>query len=204
MHPNRDLLYNLARALEADGDLEGAMAAYTEYLGEDESDQDAPVAARLEALREQVSYRRTLEEERQRALQQRDEARRRAEEEREARAREVVVNQRLREETAAVNPIPWIVAGVGGVALAVGTGLAVTAQSLHDDAVSDPVHASAVETSAEADNMATAATILLIAGGVLAVGGTTWGLIDLTTGDEPEETVALQLGPTGVTLNGRF
>lgn len=54
LHPDPTLLFNLARALEGAGDLDGAIESYERYLEENPDAEDAgAIRARVGTLREQ-------------------------------------------------------------------------------------------------------------------------------------------------------
>ncbi|MCB9648131.1 MAG: tetratricopeptide repeat protein [Deltaproteobacteria bacterium] len=62
LDPAPTLLYNLARALESDGDFEGAVKAYQDYLAADpKADDRAAIAQRIENLQTQIAEREELQ-----------------------------------------------------------------------------------------------------------------------------------------------
>jgi tetratricopeptide (TPR) repeat protein len=77
------------------------------------------------------------------------------------------------------SPIPWIVAGVGVVALGTGAVLGAVAEATAGEATDEPVHLRRAELAATADDYALAANVTLIAGALVAVGGAVWGIFDL-------------------------
>src|SRR6185295_10896716 len=97
IYPAPVLLYNLGRALEGDGHLADAVAAYEAYLraAGDVADRGA-IEQRVTTLREQL--------ERQRSLERLERQRKRPSETR----------------STSPGPGPWIVTGVGTAVLAVG------------------------------------------------------------------------------------
>jgi tetratricopeptide (TPR) repeat protein len=207
LDPAPTLLYNLARALESDGDFEGAVRAYQDYLAADPNAEDkAAIQRRIENLQTQIAERQELE--------------RRLEE---ARARPTgpaaappagpagdpsppgLVTPAPEARSAPV--VPWVVAGLGVAGVATGAALGAMAQGKHRQAEDAPVQADAVRLDEDARGLARGANIALIAGGALAAGGLVWGLIATLSGEPApaaEPTVALFVGPGSAGLHGRF
>ncbi len=182
LHPDATLLFNLARALEGMGDLDGAIETYGRYLAEAEGIRDrGAVEARLETLRAQRE-----------ALAQRPADP----------VQEIEPDPEEPEpERGGSSPLPWIVAGTGVAAAVAGVVLGLRSQSLSDDAAAEPVMTEAVELHDRAQRFATVGNILMIAGGVIAAGGLLWGV--LTLGSDDSETEAA-IVPGGVLVRGRF
>jgi tetratricopeptide (TPR) repeat protein len=197
LHAEPVLLYNLARALEGDGDLDGAIDAYQRYL---ETAGEIPdrgaIERKLETLRATVAERNRLAEAAE------DAERREREREREAEARRRVAHETGRSPS----PAPWIVAGVGAAGFAVAGVLGALALGAHDAAIAAP---SQRETDAEqrrANDYALATNIAFIASGVVLAAGVIWGVIDVVSagGDEPVATARLRLLPHAAVFEGRF
>jgi tetratricopeptide (TPR) repeat protein len=141
------LLYNLGRAYEALGKPADAADAYAKYLEEEpEASDRKAIEGRIATLRGQAN---------ELAAARRDPA-------------------QPRDESDALSAVPWVVMGVGVASLGTGAVLGLVAKGKHDDAVADPVQASAVETQNTADNLARAATVTLIAGAVISAMGLAW------------------------------
>lgn len=141
------LLYNLGRAYEALGRPSDAADAYAKYLEEEpEASDRKAIEGRIATLRGQAN---------ELAAARRD-------------------PNSSRDESAGLTAVPWIVVGVGAASLAAGGVLGILANAKHDDAVADPVQASAVEKQDSAEGLARAATVTLIAGGVIAAMGLAW------------------------------
>lgn len=141
------LLYNLGRAYEALGKPSDAADAYAKYLEEEpEASDRKAIEGRIATLRGQAN---------ELAAARRDPG-------------------PAREENDGLTAVPWIVVGVGAASLATGGVLGFLANGKHDDAVADPVQASAVEKQDSAEGLARAATVTLIAGGVIAAMGLAW------------------------------
>ena len=189
LRPEPVLLYNLARALEGAGELEGAADAYRRYLAADPDTTDREaVARRLETLDRLLAERAALSEEARRG-------------------RDVAPPPQR-----PIDPLPWVITGVGGgtlIAAAVTGGLAM---SRHTEAEREPVHAVAAQREREAQDLATATNVLAGVGGALSIAGLVWGLIDVATrgaGTPPRSsssdgTVRLDVGAGGVSVSGTF
>lgn len=191
LHPDATLLFNLARALEGMGDLDGAIDGYERYLAEADDPPDrGAVEARLDTLRVQ------------RAALARE-----AESWAEEPERDGTGNAGASDDEPRVDPIPWLVLAGGVVVLGVGAGLGVAAEDLGIQAQSEPVMAEAVALHDEATALATGANALLILGGVAILAGLTWGIIALAVEGEAGDggaSAALRIGPGTVAVTGRF
>lgn len=142
------LLYNLGRAYEALGKPRDAADAYTKYLEEEpEASDRKAIEGRIATLRGQAN---------ELAAARRDPA------------------VQGRDNDDGLTAVPWIVIGVGAASLASGAVLGILANGKHDDAVSEPVQASAVEKQDDAEGLARAATVTLIAGAVISAVGLAW------------------------------
>jgi tetratricopeptide (TPR) repeat protein len=178
--PHPILMYNIARAEESVGNATEAVRAFRKYLELDPDAEDkGAVEQRIATLERELAEKRALEK-------QRDKARKDAEIERQRR--------RARPEKR-VSPTPWIVAGAGAALVATGGVLAFVAKQKHDDAESEPSSLRAQEHDESARAYARWANVSFVAGGVLAVGGTVFGVIDLGAGPETS---------AGLSARGRF
>jgi tetratricopeptide (TPR) repeat protein len=184
LHSEPLLTYNLARALEGAGDIDGAVAAYREYLAEAPRAADAPtVRARVEGLERHLEEVRALEAERA-ALR--------------ARASDTRP-QRSADAT------PWVVTGTGAFVLAVGGAFGGVALARHADAQRAPTHRVASDARDEAVTFATAANALFIVGGAALVIGVVWGTVDVVSLENDRGTsAAIGIGPGSVVLHGAF
>ena len=184
LHPDPTLLFNMARALEGDGDLDGAIEAYEQYIGEapDAPDRGA-VEARVRTLRAQ---RDQLEErELEDAPPVEDEP----------------VDDAAAESSSGAQLGGWLLAA-GGVAVAAGgLGFGIASQNRADDADAEPVQERAKALHDEAQTRATLANVLFVVGGAMAVGGIVWGL--LTLGGDDDDT-QVGLGPGSLHVRGQF
>jgi len=195
------LLYNLARAYEGLGDFENALATYESYLS---TAKDVPDRG---AIEQRIATLKSTIADREKLARERDEAQARA-------AASAANNQAAASkpvETASPSPIPWIIAGVGVAGIGVGAGLGAVALSKDSDAQTASSQRDAVDLHDSATGLALGSTIAFIAGGVIAAGGTTWGIIDIATlgpatSDDAKTApaAALRVGPTSVSFDLRF
>lgn len=201
LHDEPLLSYNLARALEGAGDLEGAVDAYSDYLDEAPDAEDAPaVRARLETLERHLAEVRALEADRERLRRSRADAER-------ASSGGSAATTPTPPPSRGPDALPWALVGGGAAVLVVGGVLGGIAVARNQDAMSALDHAAAVAASDEAHGFATAANVFLITGGLVTLGSAIWGTIDLvsTSGGEGERaSVELDVGPTGVAIRGAF
>lgn len=148
------LLYDLGRAYEALGKPGDAADAYARYLEEEpEASDRKAIEGRIATLRAQAN---------ELAAARRDPP---------------AGGERERErepESDGLAMLPWIVAGLGVAAVGTGVVLALVADGRHDDAVADPVQASAAAKQDEAEGLVRAANVTLIAGAVVAAMGIAW------------------------------
>jgi len=183
LHPDPILLYNLGRALEGLGDLEGSIDAFERYLSEEPDAEDrGGIERRIETMRERL-----------------------ARGDDDAGGSEPVAP--VEEDGAAIDPLPWVIAGVGAVGLGVGALLGGLASAKHDEAVEAPVHRDAAAAQEDADELALLANVAFAVGGAVAIGGVVWGIVDLDAGDgEPpaEATARVVVGPGSVAVRGAF
>ncbi len=189
IHPDPLLLFNLARALEGDGDLEGAIESYERYIEEapDAEDRGA-VEARVRTLREQRDQLDPADEEEDEHFDEEEE--------------DVAED----ENEGSFNAAPWIVTAGGVAIVAVGGVFGAMSQTRASEANAEPVQLDAKALHDEAWTFATLANVFIIAGAVVTVGGVVWGVIDLLGDDEEqgEADADLALVPGGFVLSGRF
>jgi tetratricopeptide (TPR) repeat protein len=208
LFPEPILVYNLGRAQEGMGDIEGAIASYEKYLADGKQISDrgaierrvatlkAQLAARDEEakrLAEEEARRKQAEEERQKAEEERllaEEERRRAEE------------QRRNDAQSPVDKYgPWITIGAGAALLTGGFIFGARASSTHDDAVATTVQADALELQQSAERSATIANVLFVVGGLTMAGGIGWKVYQWRTG---EGTTQVTATPGAVAIGGTW
>jgi tetratricopeptide (TPR) repeat protein len=78
-----------------------------------------------------------------------------------------------------INPVPWVIAGVGLAALGAGIGLGAHALDLNGAADRAPSMQQTLALLPEANDFATAANITMVAGGVIALAGAVWGIVEV-------------------------
>jgi tetratricopeptide (TPR) repeat protein len=198
--PKPVMLFNLARAYEGLGDSVNAIDAYEAYLkAEPKAADRGSIEQRLATLRKEVADRAALEHERDEArLRAEDEGRRASEEKRKADAAEA------RSKTSAV---PWVLVGIGGGGVVTGVVLGAISRARYQSAVDEPYRAPAAASYASAKTYATAANVGLVAGGVVAAGGLTWGLVQWqsTRSSSPGSSrLDLFVAPSSVAFVGRY
>ncbi len=167
------LLYNLARALESDGDLKGALAAYRQYLRDEPKIPDRPaIESRVANLERQLKERESLEADRAAAEKARLEA--------EARLQQsVTVVAAPAPEVKRPSAVPWVVAAVGAVAVGAGGVFGGLAQGRQSSALGERTQLRADQLNAEARGLALAANVLYGVGAAVALLGVIWGIVDV-------------------------
>ena len=188
-----DLLYNIATVSDRMRLDEEALEAYEGYLEArpDSADREH-VASRIEVLRAAIETRRRAE------LDAEIEARKAAVE---AAAR--VKAERPLTEYVGPGPGPWITIGVGIASVASGAVLVGLGQRDQNQVENAPPGSSysSVEEAAERGPKRTKAGIALLSvGGAAVVGGIIWQL----TGGHEEAMPEVSIGPTGISVKGRF
>ncbi len=200
LYPEPLLLYNLGRAQEGLGDIEGAVDSYERYLKDGKQIQDrGAIERRLETLKAQLASR----DEEQKRLAEEEARRKQAEEDRKRAEAE-----RLRlEEAARANahsPLetwgPWITIGAGSALVATGFYFGARSSSTHDDAVASPIQRDAQELQRSAERSATIANVMFVVGGVVIAGGVGWKIYQWRTGSET--TAVVRATPTGAAIEG--
>jgi tetratricopeptide (TPR) repeat protein len=196
LHAEPVLLYNLARALEGDGDLTGAIDAYQRYL-----DTAGEIPDRGAIERKLGTLRATMEE-RLRLAREAEEARR----ERDTATQRDRAPAPPSTDAGGPSPLPWIVAGVGAAGFAVAGLLGGLALGAHDAALEAPSQRATDDEQSRARDLAVGANIAFVVSGIVLAAGVTWGVIDLVSapGDEESATVRLRILPAIATLEGSF
>lgn len=188
-----DLLYNIATVSDRMRLDEAALEAYEGYLKARPTSADREhVESRIEVLRSAIEARRRAE------LDAEIEARKAAVE---AAAR--VKAERPLTQYVGPGPGPWITIGAGSASLVTGAvlfGLGQRDQSSVENAPPGSSFSS-VEDMADRGPKRTKAGISLMAiGGAAVVGGVIWQL----TGGHEEKMPEVSIGPTGISVRGRF
>lgn len=185
LHAEPILLYNWARALEADGQLDEAATAYRRFLEvAPEADQAAPSRRRLEVLDGLIA----------------------------ARDAPVVVEPVVVEapEPVIAEPpppapdttAPWVTFALSTAVAATGAILVGVAVGRYGDAErASMIDYAAIES--EAFTLRDAGAVLLGIGAAAMVGTGIWAIV-ASTSSGPTESVALRVSPFGVGLDGTF
>lgn len=184
--PDPILLYNLARAYEALGELERARDAYRAFI---EADPDTSDRGAIEG---RICSLDALIEER-------------------AKEKPGAIEPARPTPTApdaSASPWPWIVAGVGVVGLGVGGalgGMSLGASSDAEDPSTSGLDAS--ELASEAETLALGANVSFAVGGAIALAGVIWGIVDvvsLPASSEGGASVSFRVGPSNASVTVAF
>ena len=194
LFPEPVLLYNLARALEADGQLEAARDAYEDFLEESpDAEQAAPSRARLEVIARLISERDALRE----AAETRPPP--------DPQATEPAPRAPPEPTPSASGPdttAPWLVLVSSAAVAVTGAVLLGVASARYDAAATEPVHASAASMEREAYVLRDAGAALLAIGGVAMSASIVWLIVASAEGSS--ESVAFGLSPSAASLRVAF
>jgi tetratricopeptide (TPR) repeat protein len=188
-----DLLYNIATVSDRMRLDEDALEAYEGYLEArpDSADREH-VASRIDVLRAAIDARRRAEidaeiEARQAAI--------------EAAAR--VKAERPLTQYVGPGPGPWITVGTGSAAVVAGAvlfGLGQRDQRTVENATPGSSYSTVQDMAERGPKRTKAGIALLSVGGAAVVGGIIWQL----TGGHEEAMPEVSIGPTGISVKGRF
>lgn len=188
-----DLLYNIATVsdrMRHDGE---ALEAYEGYL------KARPKSADREHVESRIDVLRAAIEARQRAeLSAEIEARKAAID-----AAAAVKAERPLTQHVGPGPGPWITIGVGGASLLTGAvlfGLGQSDQKKVEGASAGSSYSSVQDLAERGPRRMKAGVALMAVGGVGVLGGVIWQL----TGGHEEAMPEFSVGPTGVSVKGRF
>jgi tetratricopeptide (TPR) repeat protein len=183
LEKNPTILYNLARAYEGLGDSRSALDAYRQYNQADPKAADrGAVEQRIATLERQLLEKEKLERER-------DAAAKRA-----AAKRHVPPPPPPPPAEREPSLVPWIVAGVGAAIVGGGIYFGLRSRARHEEASDAALARDAANLNDEAKTFALIANVSFIAGGALALGGVSWGIVDRGASGER----------AGVTVRGQF
>jgi tetratricopeptide (TPR) repeat protein len=188
-----DLLYNIATVSDRMRLDEEALEAYEGYLEARPKSADREhVASRIDVLREAIEARRRAE------LDAEIEARKAAVE---AAAR--VKAERPLTQYVGPGPGPWITIGVGSASLVTGAvlfGFGQRDQNAVENAEPGSSYSTVEEMADRGPKRTKAGIALMGVGGAAVIGGIIWQL----TGGHEEKMPEVSVGPTGVSIRGRF
>ncbi len=181
LDPDPTLLYNLARALENDGDHRKARVAYEQYLRARPDARDRKIIeARIKKLWARQHQADAIVAEQQRLTAER-----------------AALEQ---SRTEAPSIAPWIVSGGGAAVLATGGVLGALASSRDGASRTAANQRDAITLREDAERFATMANVTMIAGAAIAAGGVLWGVIDLSR----DRQMSVVVAPGTVGVAGRF
>lgn len=188
-----DLLYNIATVSDRMRLDEEALEAYEGYLGARPKSADREhVESRISVLRDAIEARKRAE------LDAEIEARRAA---MEAAAR--VKAERPLTEYVGPGPGPWITIGVSSASLVTGAilvGLGQRDQKKIENAQPGSSFSEVQDMADRGPRRTKAGIALLSVGGVGLIGGIIWQL----TGGHEKEVPEVSIGPTGISVKGKF
>jgi len=189
LEPAPVLLYNLAPALAAEGQVVDARDAYRRFLAQEpEADQRASCERRIEVLTAQIEASTTVAPPPP------------AEEP----APAAVAPEALRTEGPPGPDVlaPMIVVGLGAAVAITGGVLVGVGADRHGAAEVEPVSLRAAEIESEALGLRDVGVALLAVGGVAVLAGAIWATVaSLPTANGEVEA---RIGPTGASIRGRF
>lgn len=207
LHPEPILLYNLARALEGLGDFGGAIEQYEAYLNAATEIADrGAIERRIATLKAEVARRAAAA----------DTAAPTASPPSDtttigaatALPPEHPSDRDRAGPQAGPRRWPWLLAGGGALVLGAGGAFGYLSQTRHDDAVDEPAQAEAARLQDQARGYATVANVLFVAGGLAALGGVAWGVVELRRGgDRPPARLAgarVDVGPAWLSATWSF
>jgi tetratricopeptide (TPR) repeat protein len=188
-----DLLYNIATVSDRMRLDEEALAAYEGYLeARPESADREHVASRIDVLREAI------------------EAQKRAELDAEIEARKAAIEAAARVKAerpltryVGPGPGPWVTIGVGSASVVAGAilvGLGQRDQNAVENAPPGSSYSMVEEMADRGPKRTKAGIALLSVGGAAVIGGVIWQL----TGGHEEAMPEVSIGPTGISVRGRF
>jgi len=192
LYPEPNLLYNLARSLEGMGDNKGALEAYQQYLatGKDIEDRGA-LERRVATLQAEIDAANKPAEPAPVPAP--------APTPTPAPAPAIVVPLPAH-ETAPASRLPLVVIGVGVLAGAAGGGCVLVANSRHDDATNAVGALAAQSLQTSAQHYATAANVLFVAGGAIALAGMVWEIHSLGSHRRASVTARARVAPSALGL----
>ena len=188
-----DLLFNVATVSDRMRRDEDALEAYEAYL------QARPDSADREHVEGRIEVLRASIEERRRAEIEADIEARKAAVEAAARVRA----ERPLTQHVGPGPGPWITIGMSGAAVLGGAVLLGIGQRNENQVANAPAGSSYSEVQGAADRgprLSKAGIALLSVGGAGVIGGVIWQL----TGGHEEALPEISIGPTGISVKGKF
>jgi tetratricopeptide (TPR) repeat protein len=199
LDPQPVLVYNLARAHEGLGNTDQAIEAYEKFLAQD------PKASDRGAIEQRLTTLRRQRDERIAAQKARDAEQNKTNN---PPPKNPPPHEEPRPEPAEPNIYPFVVGGVGVVALGVGIITGVMAKSGESAGNEAANQQRAIEERDSAQTLATISTVTFITGGILLAAGAGWFVFDTqlkkTGSQTPNRSLAprVAIGPGFVGLSG--
>lgn len=196
LDPSPTLLYNLARVHEGLGELEAAIESYRRFLvaAPDTPDRGA-LEKRIETLGAQLAEQRRLREAEQRKHGKAEEGAR-------GPSAPAVASPAGADPDRAPNRAPWLILGMGGLALGTGAGLGMISRGAARRAEDEESFLEAKAAERRANDFAVAANVALAVGGAVSLAGATWLLA--RPHRKPRAGVLLSVAPSGAALTARY
>jgi tetratricopeptide (TPR) repeat protein len=183
LDPAPTLLFNLARALESAGDLEGAVEGYRNYLAKQPKARDrGAIEKRLATLEQQVKERAELARirEQEQVVEQKPEPPLLATTPPEQPKQQTVTTPVTVVPDRSTSPLPFVVIGMGATGVVTGGVLGFVAMSRRNAAEDEPDFNTARALEAKAHSFATGANIAYAAGGAVLTAGIVWLVLELS------------------------
>lgn len=196
LHPEPVLLYNRARALDAEGDPAGALADYRHFLEASPDAEQSPLARRrVEVLSAQLEERERHEQELAAAAQA------------QAQAQTPVEEPVVAPPAASRGPdllAPGLVLGAGLAVVVAGSVVLGVAVQRHDEASAAPIQTDAARLDHESLGLRDAGAVVLGVGAAITVGAVVWMAVAATSSGGGGTTASLRIGPGGISVSGTF
>jgi len=197
LHPESVLLYNLARARDAAGDMDRAREAYRQFVDSAPTAEQAGLArGRIDVLTTQIAERDA-----------------RLETERAAQAAASVSPTPTPPEAAPPEPAashgphllaPGLAIGAAAAIDVVGAILLGVAFSQHEAAVAAPSQLDAIRIEHDAETLRDAGVGVLIGGAVLTTAAAIWLIVAAGSPGSSTPSASLRIGPQSIVVSGSF
>jgi len=201
LHSDPTILYNIARARESSGDLAAARDAYTRFLAAapESAPQRSRVRVRLEVIEGELARRDAALAAGEASTTMPTAPPQAPDDDAGA---EAITNSRPPPDRA-LDPVPFVIAGVGLLGLVGAIVPSVLAADRASSAEHAPDHRTGVALAGEANDFALIANVMYAVAGVVTLVGGIWTIVELGS-DHRGSSASLRLGPSSVTLEGRF
>lgn len=181
LYPEPLLLYNIALALDGLGKTKDALDYYEQYLATDPNVKDrGAIERRVATMRAQLAAQA------------------------EANKPPPPPPPRVEPAPEPASKLPYVTIGVGLATIAGGFGFGALSASRHDDAETAPSQLVAQQQQDRAQLYATTANIMFVAGGVIAVGGVIWAVLDRPKRASDTSGTKIVVGPSSIGVAWTF